>query len=99
MNIPDWLNKRITWKKMPKSEQLVMPNIEKLELLPTPCEDCDRKVRDRRVHFRRCITHGGHWRVRCQTCGNYKNPQTKQFDITSLKEVINFYFYYNKRDK
>ena len=55
-----------------------------------PCEDCAEEVVDRRVTMRHNSQPKPYWRIHCNSCQLYKNPESGAFDLT-LGELRNYY--------
>ena len=90
MNIPDWLQQRLVWRKPKKDEEGAYPVLEKV-LQDSPCESCGKLCKTLRVeHIRKNKIPVPHWRRHCNICKLYLNPTTNQYDLTAQK-VSNFY--------
>ena len=73
----------MAWKEAQPNES-VPPEIKELIYQPKACEDCGLTVTCRRTQRRMCWTNDyPHWREHCVNCGLYKNPNTKEFNLSS----------------
>lgn len=88
---PEWLNKRLCWKKPRADESGQFPTLKELLHEPGPCNDCNRYCEAKRVvHGRRHVQPYHHWRMQCNICRMYYNPTTKKFDLNGAA-VRNYY--------
>lgn len=83
-NIPPEILARLKFKKVKKGEPEALPVLEKILHEPKQCEDCGRRVKDRRVEIKRSQFPEPHWREHCVNCSLWRNPETNKFDLNNM---------------
>jgi len=68
----------------------VPDELVKVRHLAKPCEDCAEEVIDRRVTMRHNSQPTPYWRIKCNICNLYKNPDSGAFDMT-INDLRDYY--------
>ena len=73
-----------------------MLGIKKLRSEEKICEDCDRFVKNRVIHYKVLDFPMRHWRKSCSSCQKTFNPETEQFDLVCTKAAHAYATFFNK---
>ena len=73
--------------------------IKKIKSITKPCDDCGKRVKDRKLWTKLYTFPVQHLRTSCSGCNLTKNPETGEFSLNNTKVQPFFTSYLNKRDK
>jgi hypothetical protein len=88
--VKQYYEQLLAWREAQPNES-VPPEITKVKVQPTDCEDCGRHCPTGRRTERKLHESGGkHWREHCKECQMFKDPLTGEFTLS--REASHQYF-------